>query len=177
MYTIFVLLSAASGANLKISIWKKTFGCNYPPKTPEEAFFHNEGQSKQSDLSSLLLFALPEWIADPPVWQCQNRLAPRSISLASQNKILLKAGGCHSISGDVYLHGGVWKNLTTGKYTCTNRGSLDWKRAAEKGVCEDIWNLQRSGPILPFTEMYELLKVKPVWCNCRRAYLKHKTST
>lgn len=53
----------------------------------------NEGRVSKTKSSVFPpLFALAEWTADPPPRQCQNRLAPWSISLASQNQILLKAG-------------------------------------------------------------------------------------
>lgn len=102
------------------------------------------------------VFALPEWIADPPTWQCRNRLAPRSISPASQNKILLKAGDVTQ-SPETCSCMADSRALTAGKYTCSNRGSFNWNWAAKKGVCQGIWDIPQCWPMSSSTGPHMLL--------------------
>lgn len=104
------------------------------------------------------LFASPEWIADPPAWPC-HRLAPRSISLALENKILLKAGDVTQSPETCARMEPYWE-IYLNKWR-----KLNWKCCQTiKGICQGIWICTPIFPSDSNLHAIEVFNAFKEWC-------------
>lgn len=115
------MLSTTSRVNVLTRIKRReSFAAITPMDTWRRGGFRQWGQRKQNDLPSSRLFALAEWKAAPALRQCQNRLAPWSISpwlrkiksSYKQGDVTPSPGTCTRLMDS--------GKLTAGKYTWTN---------------------------------------------------------